>query len=393
MRKEPIVGVQAPLLKGRSATNRTPRELNRKLVFDLVRTSRSISRADIARHSGLQRSTVSLIIEDLVKEGWLFEGASAKLPRGRRPVLIQLSESHCVIALDIHPSRITLAITDLSGDVVSQRSIIPPKEPSRTIGVICSAIKDLMAEHSANSFVGIGICLPGRIDPNSEKSIFAPRLDWRVARLKAEVQRATSLPVGMDNVANACALAQVWFGESKAGDGLAIVNVSEGISVGLFVNGKILRGRGGMAGEFGHVQISPEKGLLCACGNYGCWETLASNTAALRYHRELTGRRSAPTFEALIKAALDGEAAAIEAITRAAIQLGRGIRVLLSGIAPAEIVIVGELAAVWTLAKHVIESEMHHNALVKLPSLRCTDDGDGSRLRAAAALILSELSV
>ena len=352
-----------------------------------------MSRADIARYSGLQRSTVSLIIEDLVREGWLFEGVSAKLPRGRRPVLIQLNESRGVIALDIHPSRITLAITDLSGKIVSQKAIIPPVDPLRTIACICKGIKAFLAEHKDHSFIGVGICLPGRIDPDSEKAIFAPRLEWRVARLKAEVQRATNLPVGMDNVANACALARVWFGESKTGDGLAIVNVSEGISVGLFVNGKILRGRGGMAGEFGHVQLSLDKGLLCACGNYGCWETLASNTAALRYYRELAGRQSALTFEALTKAALDGEAAAIEAITRVAVQLGRGIRILLSGIAPAEIVIVGELAAVWALARNVMELEMHHNALVKLPSLRCTEDGDGSRLRAAAALVLSELSV
>lgn len=375
-----------------SATNRTPRQINRNFIFNLIRRWQPISRADLARHSGLQRSTVSLIIEDLVREGWLFEGATGSLPRGRRPVLIQLYDRRGVVALDVHPSRTAIAITDLSGKIVARKVIVPPKDPMRTLNAICTEICMLIAKHKEKSFMGVGICLPGRTDPDS-LSIFAPRLDWPVAKLKARVARATRLPVEMDNVANACALAEVWFGDSDANDGLVIVNVSEGISIGIFVNGRILRGCRGMAGEFGHVQLQAEDGILCACGNRGCWETLASNTAALRYHRELAGKNAAASFDLLIKAALNGQPTAVQAITRSAVQLGGGIRILLSGLAPREIVIVGELAAAWSLLAPIVEKEITRDCLIKIPKLRCTSDGNDSRLRAAAALVLSEWSV
>jgi predicted NBD/HSP70 family sugar kinase len=393
MRKQTVTNGSFALSRGRSATNRTPRQINRQYIFDLVRQWQPVSRADIARHSGLQRSTVSGIIEELIDEEWLLEGASGTLPRGRRPVLIQLHPSRGVLALDIHPSRTTIAFVDLSGKILAQDVSLPPKQHKGTITTICKGIARFLSEHKENSCVGIGICLPGRIDPKSEEAIFAPRLDWPVAKLKARMEQTTGLPVEMENVANACALAQVWFGESVADDSLVVVNVSEGISVGMFLNGKILRGLRGMAGEFGHVQLDPESKVLCACGNFGCWETLASNTSALRYHREIAGKKAADTYDFLIEAALKGDASAIEAISRSAVQLGRGIRILLSGLAPREVVIVGEIAAAWNLVQPLVEAEMRRGCLAKLPDPRCMEDGNGSRLRAAAALILSEVSV
>jgi len=376
--------------KRQPATNRTPREINRNFIFNLVRTSQPISRADLARQSNLQASTVSLIVEGLISQGWLFEGPASQSPRGRRPILIQLDERRSVIALDIHPERITAAVVDLSGKIRTQKIIVPPRHPRKAVASICNSINALIAEHEEKSFVGIGICLPGRINPRSSSAIFAPRLKWPVENLQAELESATGLPVQMDNVANACALAEIWLGNSDANDGLVIVNVSEGIAISIFVNGKILRGYHGMAGEFGHVQLQTEGGKLCACGNRGCWETLASNTASLRYYRELTGRNAAQTFEQLLDRADKKEANALESLTRSAIQLGRGIRILLSGLAPREIVVVGDLAVQWNLIGPIVETELRRKSIATIPIIRCTDNGNNTRLRAAAALILSE---
>ena len=87
----------------------------------------------------------------------------------------------------------------------------------------------------------------------------------------------------VDNVANACALSEVWFGDTDGMHDLVVVNVSEGIGTGIFANGRIIRGEGGLAGEFGHVQVDPN-GLACSCGSRGCWETVASNRAGMRYY-------------------------------------------------------------------------------------------------------------
>src|SRR5580698_4315093 len=272
-----------------SASNKTPRQINRNLVFNLVRTRQPLSRADLARVSGLQRSTVSLIVEDLIRDRWLLEGSTGRPPRGRRPTFLELNQQRAVIALDIHPSQTTVAVTDLGGKIVAQNVVALPTDPNKAIQPIISAIRKLIASHSEKSFDGIGISLPGRADPLLEKLIFAPNLKGPVLSLKSRIQRATGLRVEMDNVANACALSEVWFGDSDGVHDLVVVNVSEGIGTGIFSNGRLLRGVDGMAGEFGHVEME-HNGYPCGCGGRGCWETLASNRAGLRYYKELNGK-------------------------------------------------------------------------------------------------------
>src|SRR5437660_1441769 len=261
-----------------SASNKTPRQINRNLVFNLVRTRQPLPRADLARVSGLQRSTVSLIVEDLINEKWILEGSTGRPPRGRRPTFLELNHQRAVIALDIHPAQTTVAVTDLGGRIVAQNVVALPSDPNKAITSIVAAIRKLIADHSDKSFDGVGISLPGRADPESKKPIFAPNVNWPVQSIKSKIHRATGLRVEIDNVANACALSEVWFGDSDGLQDLVVVNVSEGIGTGIFSNGRLLRGANGMAGEFGHVEMEHD-GYPCGCGGKGCWETVASNRA------------------------------------------------------------------------------------------------------------------
>ena len=248
-----------------SASNRIARQINRNLIFNQIRTKQPISRADLARTSGLQRSTVSLIVEELIAEHWIAEGPTGEIPRGRKPTFLNLNGQRGVLALDIHPAQTTLAVTDLGGKILSLKSVDLPANPQKVIGVILASIRKMLNAHRDRSFEGIGINLPGRFDPNLEKSIFAPNVDWPIGRIKSRVEKATGLPVVVDNVANACALSEVWFGYSDGSRDLVVVNVSEGIGTGIFANGHLLRGEAGVAGEFGHVQLDPA-GLRCGCG-------------------------------------------------------------------------------------------------------------------------------
>jgi predicted NBD/HSP70 family sugar kinase len=196
----------------------------------------------------------------------------------------------------------------------------------------------------------------------------------------------------MDNVANACALSEVWFGRSDSHHDLVVVNVSEGIGTGIFANGQLLRGENGMAGEFGHIQIAPD-GPRCACGNRGCWEMLASNRAAIRYYMEMASLTSAPTFEGLLKLSQNGDKAAVGALTRMAEYLGLGIRMISVALAPREIIVVGDITTVWHTFGSIVESQLKKNAFTTLPTLRPAYDGNTARLRSAVALVLSEDSV
>lgn len=376
-----------------TASNKTPRWINRNLLFNFIRTRQSVSRADLARLSGLQRSTVSLIVEELIADKWILEGATGRLPRGRRPTMIQLNDRRAVIALDIHPSQTTVAVADLGGRIVAQNIVAIPSGAKEALPAIISGLKKMMAAHKELSFDGIGICLPGRADVHLKKLIFAPNLKWPVLSIKSRIERATGLPVEMDNVANACALSEVWFGDSDGTHDLVAVNVSEGIGTGIFANGQLLRGDNGMAGEFGHVQIDPD-GPLCGCGNHGCWETLASNRAALRYYSELAPSQAKITFDQLLRLCQAGDKKATEALSMMAVQLGRGIRMISSALAPNEIVVVGDVTGVWHALGPIVEVELKKNSLLaKLPHLRPAYDGNAARLRSAVALVLSESSV
>ncbi len=371
-----------------SASNKMPRQINRNLIFNQIRTRQPISRADLSRSSGLQRSTVSLIVEELLAERWIVEGPTGQIPRGRRPTFLNINSQRGVLGLDIHPAQTALAVTDLGGKIVDQDVVVPPEDPKKVVGAIVDAVRKMIASHRDHSFDGIGINLPGRFDPELEKFMFAPNIDWPVGRLLSRVKQATGLPVVVDNVANACALSEIWFGYSDAMHDLVAVNVSEGVGTGIIANGRLLRGVGGVAGEFGHVQLDPH-GLPCACGSRGCWETVASNRAGMRYYAEIA-QKPTPAFDVLLQMAESGDAAAVEAIDRMCKALGRGMHMIASALAPSEIVVVGDITTAWHLAGPVIEAEMRRNRLVRIPKLRPARGGNQARLRSAVALVMNE---
>lgn len=384
-----------------SASNKIPRQINRNLIFNQIRARQPISRADLARVSGLQRSTVSLIVEELIAECWIEEGSTGRLPRGRRPTFLNVNGQRGVLALDIHPSQTTLAVTDLGGRIIAQQQISLPEDPQKVIAAIVTAIKKIISSHIDRSFDGIGISLPGRLNPNSTSSapgklrndqpIFAPNIRWPISQIKSRVEQATGLPVVADNVANACALSEVWFGNSDGMHDLVVVNVSEGLGTGIFANGRILRGEGGFAGEFGHVQMDPN-GLQCGCGSKGCWETLAANPAAMRYYAEISGKPS-PAFEDLLKLAEVGDSAGLRAIERMCAALGRGMHMIASALAPSEIVLVGEITTIWHIAGPLIDSQMRRHPLASVPRLRPAQEGNKARLRSSVALVMHETSL
>ena len=174
---------------------------------------------------------------------------------------------------------------------------------------------------------------------------------------------------------------------SDATRDLVVVNVSEGIGTGIFANGQLMRGESGVAGEFGHVQLDPN-GLSCGCGGRGCWETVASNRAGLRYYAEITGN-SLPSFQALLQLAESQEPAAQQALDRMCKALGRGMHMISLALAPSELVVVGDITTFWHVAGPAIDAEMRRFPLVRIPKLRPAQEGNRARLRSAVALVMS----
>jgi DNA-binding MarR family transcriptional regulator len=160
------------------ASSETARHLNRRAILNLIRDKQPLSRADLARFSGLQRSTVSLITEELIEDGWVVEGDSGRLPRGRRPTLLSLNQSRRIICVDIRPNRTFLGVSDINGVFSCRESIDTPAEPDHAVREIVARIQRLLASGTDVVFEGIGISLPGRVNYSTQQLVFAPNLNW-----------------------------------------------------------------------------------------------------------------------------------------------------------------------------------------------------------------------
>lgn len=387
-KKPRVLSPQLILEHRQGASNRTPRQINRDLIFNQIRMNQPISRADLARSSGLQRSTISYIVEELLAEDWVVEGCVGETPRGRRPTYLVVNRNKAVVAVDIHPTHMTVAVADLSGSISPEHQVELPADPGKVIAAIVKQIRKTIADHPESVFQGIGMTLPGRFSHELEKAVFAPNVAWPIAQIKSRVEAATGLPVAVDNVANACALSEVWFGYCGSEQDLVVVNVSEGIGTGIYANGRLLRGNSEGAGEFGHIQID-HHGLRCGCGSNGCWETIASNRAALRYFNE-GSNNSADSFEKVLDLAESGDAHALSALRKMCTGLGRGLHMIICALAPNEIVVVGELTRVWQTALPLIEEGLRGFPVIGVPKIRVPHEPVRARLRGAVALIINE---
>ena len=374
------------------ASSEIARDINRDVVLELIRARQPISRADLARLSGLQRSTISLIVEELLEESWIKEGAVARRPRGRRPTLLNLNDDLVMVVCDVRPTQAVIAVVDLNGRFLTREALPVLSDPVKAVGQMMERMKRLRQKYAQKSFEGIGLSLPGRVDPVTQSLIFAPNLKWPKFDIKKAIEREMGLKVEMDNAANACLLSELWFGHMDGVRNAVLVTISEGIGTGILANGQLVLGGSGMAGEFGHVPMDPS-GPKCACGACGCWETLASSTAALRYYAELSRDARGLTMHDLIKRAEEGDLHAHEAIEKQAHMIGRGLRAVLAAFSPEVILIAGDVTSAWSRVAPIVQEELAALVLAgSVPRVVAVEESEVARLRGAAALVLQRHS-
>jgi predicted NBD/HSP70 family sugar kinase len=386
----------------RVATSETARDINRRIVLNLIRRHQPVSRADLSRHSGLQRSTVSAIAEQLISERWVREGASSDAPRGRRPTSLHLNAQHAgIFGINVRPFVTNMALANLEGHFLVQETLATPLTPDDFVDLVSQRVQELMKQHPEMAYEGIGVSLPGRVDLSSQRFVFAPNLGWKREDLKQQLEMATGLTVELENEANVCALSEFWFGKhADETRNLIAVAVSEGIGVGMVLNGQLVRGPSGLAGEFGHISIF-EDGPQCACGNHGCWEVYASNNAAVRFYNEIISKngRSGSShkpqvvkdFDDLVKLAEHGNPKAGEAIDRMAQHLGIGMAMLVTGLAPDLIVVVGEVTRMWDRVEPIIREAIRRRSFTHATTrMMASGPAPLPRLRGIIALVLQK---
>jgi predicted NBD/HSP70 family sugar kinase len=367
------------------------RDINRQIVLNYVRERGPISRAEIARATALQRSTVSAIIDALVLDGIIEEIGKGESTGGRCPTMLRLRAGNATaIGVDIQPKLTTVATSDIAGRLIYKREFATEPDFDTTINQVIKYVQEL--SHDCRDIEGIGVILPGLVDPMSGNLLYVPYFNWRNIEVQQRLAAAVGLPVRIDNDANAAALAELWFGRpeiSEARD-FILLWVSEGLGTGIIFDRQIYRGSGCAAGEFGHMIIGQNAPVTCSCGSFDCWEAFASGRAAVGRYTKL-GASDTPTFAQLIDRALEGEIRAQTALLETAESLSVGISNLIVGLSPDLIVVAGPMARAWSLVQKVFYETAERSVRSGLPKARIVAStlGDRTTLMGAISLVLS----
>jgi predicted NBD/HSP70 family sugar kinase len=378
---------QIDLASVQTAPSDIARDINRDIILELVRFKQPLARADLARLSGLRPSTVSAIVEQLIRENWVTEGAVIKPARGRPSTMLSVNSTMVTFALDLRPTRAILAVVDLSGRFLSRETIPTYSDLTKTVTQIGKRMTALREAYSSMSFEGVGVSLQGRVHPVSQRVLLAPNMNWHEFDLKSALERVSGLQVEIDNDANVCLISELWFGRLRGARDVVLVAVGEGIGAAILTGGHMHAGHNGLAGEFGHISVDPA-GPLCQCGQRGCWEMTASSRAAIRIFNA-TGKRRVKDVYELLQLAQDGDANAINALTEQAIALGRGLRLITATLSPESILVVGDITAAWERFGPIVARELAASMLAGPPPLlRAAGDAELARLSGSAAMLM-----
>jgi predicted NBD/HSP70 family sugar kinase len=376
------------------------RERNRHRVLSALRVAGITSRAELARRTGLSRTTVSSLVGDLVRDGLVAERvdhtAAPGAQGGRPPILVSIDrQAGTAVGIDIGRSHVTVAVADLGHTVLAELRRELPTDHHADQGL--NAASELMDTALAEAGVdrscvlGVGMGLPGPVHAATgtvgSTSILPGWVGVAAARAMSD---RLSLPVSVDNDANLGALAEHVWGAGEGVPDMIYLKLATGIGAGLVLGGRLYVGAGGTAGELGHTIID-EHGPVCRCANRGCLETLASGAATVELLRPTLGEDL--TLSRVVELTLDGQPAATRVVADAGRHIGRAVANLVNLLNPSRIVVGGEMAACGDVLldplrqeclRHTISSagddvEIHHSPL-----------GDRAQVLGALALVLQD---
>jgi predicted NBD/HSP70 family sugar kinase/predicted transcriptional regulator len=332
------------------------RNTNKTQILKCIKEKQPVSKREIAEELGLSTTTISTFIKELGHERMIRPSGIGQSTGGRRSVLYQLNPEYVyTLGIDLKVDRLIGVLLDFKGEICgSKETDLSDQDEWKVIPLINNFIQEILTENklSIRQLGGIGIGVPGVLNSESRVIEFAPNLGWRNVDLPAML--ALNKPVYLENEANAGALGERVFGSAKNVSHLVYISVGMGIGCGLLIENKLFSGNCQQAGEFGHMVVEP-MGLRCRCGNRGCWEVYASNSAALRMYKG-SNQENPVLFQGFLQKCRAGESEAIKVLETVAQYLGIGIANIINGLNPEMVVIGGELIEV---------KELIYNSLVK----------------------------
>jgi predicted NBD/HSP70 family sugar kinase/biotin operon repressor len=344
---------------------------NRASVMDALRLRGAVSRADIARHTGLSRTTVSTLVADLQAEGLVVEQRGDNVPGGgkvgRPGVLLALDPSAgALVGIDFGHRHLRVAVSDLSYEALAEElvGLDVDHDADEALDTAARMVHSVLREAGVDRerVLAAGMGLPAPIARPSGLVSSHPILPaWIELDPAEEMGRRLGVPVVLDNDANLGALGEATFGSSNAAaaDVLVYARLSAGIGAGIVIGGRVFRGANGFAGEIGHVPVDPN-GRICRCGNRGCLETLVGSEAVTELLQRSHGTL---TIEEVIERAVEGDAGCRRAVADAGRSTGRVLGDLCNFLNPEQVVIGGDLAAAGDLILDPLREQVEQYAL------------------------------
>ncbi|KXK11984.1 MAG: NagC family transcriptional regulator [Chloroflexi bacterium OLB14] len=357
------------------------RETNLSSTLRLIHSLAPISRAQLAHLTGLNKSTVSSLVDELLQRKLVHEIGNNVGGAGRPATMIEVNpQVGKIIGVELGVDFISVAVTDFMGNILwrKREDANPNEEQEKIINQILLIVKEAMffGKNKKQHFLGIGVTTPGTVNINDGVLIFAPNLHWRNVPFGKIFSEQTKLKVFLENDANAAAVAEHLFGAARQVQDFLFVFSGVGIGGGLFLNGKLYRGKNGYAGEIGHFPIMTEPSqTVCHCGNRGCWETYANQYSIIQRVRarlevkrtsiipKLMAEQNSSLTIPLIKQAADaGDKEAIDSFAEAGLAMGQGFAGLINIFNPSKIILGGPLSVAGKyLLPNIIEAVKRHS--------------------------------
>lgn len=356
------------------------REINLSVIMNHLRINAPLSRAALAETTGLNKTTVSSLVNELIERQFVQEIGLASPSAGRPATLLKLNPTAgFIVSCEIGTYYILVICTDFSPKVIwrhqepfdlelGQHAII-----ERMLAILNQAIEAGCI--ACGPLLGITIGIPGLVDQSTGTLLFAPNLGWRDLPVRAILQASFKVPLFVDNEANIAALGEHYFGAAQGYEEVLYISAGVGLGGGIVHGGRVFSGVTGVGAEFGHMTLDPD-GEICKCGNQGCWETQVSQQALFRHVwrridqgeasmlSEMTGgRRASLTVPLIVDAARADDAVALDALEIIGRHLGIGIASLVNALNPELVVFGGILSLAGEFLLPVIIKEVERRAL------------------------------
>ena len=373
------------------------RKYNRAQILNRLRLQGALSRADLAKQTGLTRSTISRIVDELSAEKLVHEIAASQNDRGRPGILLSLNpKGGAAIGLEIGVHFISILLTDFfCTPIWQERAVL--ENTTAWVDYIHKAEEMIrravtIAEQANLPLKGIGVAIWGMVDFNKRVIHFAPNLKWRDVPLEAKWTDLFHVPVYVENDANAAALGEYYFGAGKEIEDFIYLSMDIGIGSGIISKGRLFRGASGYAGEIGHITIDPN-GEKCSCGRVGCLETKAGRNVIVRRYQDLS-KESDITLEKIIQRGQAGDPIARRIFFEVGEALGTGIGSAINLFNPKGIILGWSLGQAFNQLLPGMESSLQksclpdlRNSLAIIPSM----NGESDALFGSIALVLDEI--